>query len=55
MPPIKCDDKYQDLLASIILMLSNTFVYDLSSKYLRKDQINQHLNNNYIIMNSGGS
>ena len=54
MPPIKCDDKYQDLLASIILMLSNIFIYDLSSKYLRKNhQINQH--HNYIIMNSGGS
>ncbi len=47
-------EKIQDLLAGIVLMLSNVCAFDISSKYLRLSKNVEHRPEriNYVIMSS---
>ena len=46
----KIDDKYQDLFASILFLMSRTCIFDISSKYLRHNELKHQSKNNYAIM-----
>ena len=53
----RIEDKYQDLFSSILALLTNVFIYDISSKYLRSTsgtESSRKQKRSYLVMNSCG-